>query len=101
MTPYLCIKTSDIPLKDLPEWGRLNDILEMGNNHLGAWSKTILSENYVFFTFRPGWGLVGTSTKPANIKPLTLELFRKLVFLKLTGDCNDDIALCLSSSSQG
>lgn len=97
--PTYCIKTSDIPKEELPKWYSLNDQLD-GSTHSDTRSEYIFSYDYVYLKTEYEPLLIGSYVSPINHLPLTLSILKQLAYLKLTGDCNDNNTLSLSSTTE-
>lgn len=97
--PTYCIKTSDIPAENLPLWYEAQQQLE-GDFASSDWPKYIFSYDYVYLKTDYEPLLIGSYVSPSNPLPLTLSILKQLAFLKLTGDCNDNNTLSLSSTAE-
>ena len=97
--PTYCIKTSDIPKEYLPKWYEAQQQLE-GDFSSSDWSKYIFSYDYVYLKTEYEPLLIGSYVSPINHLPLTLSILKQLAYLKLTGDCNDNNTLSLSSTTE-
>jgi len=103
--PTYCIKTSDIPAEELNQWKDIGYLLEdsdiKSDISLQAYSNHWFSNKYLYIVPEQYVLLISSFTPPNHpYLPLTLSILKTLAFLKLTGDCNDNNTLSLSSTAE-
>ncbi len=105
MTTY-CIKTADIPAEELSQWKDLGYSLEEPNELKGdhakqAWINHWFNSKYLYIHTEVYLLLISADKEPIKpYLPLTLSILKTLAYLKLTGDCNDNNTLSLSSTTE-
>lgn len=104
--PVYCIKTADIPAEELNQWHDIAYALESPDITSAVpkaqWCAAIFQEELLILNLLVAPTVISISLKNFhNTHPvLTLEVLKTLMFLRLTGDSNENNTLSLLTSTE-
>ena len=105
MTIY-CIKRADIPAEELSQWHDIAYALESpditSDVPKAQWCATTFQEELLILDLLVAPTVIGISLKTLHSTHpvLTLEVLKNLMFLRLTGDSNENYSLSLLASTE-